>query len=125
MKRVLFAALSLGVLSIALQASSAEARTVGGRNGLHLTGLKAATLETAKLETDCCAPKEPCCSEPCLVYRHCGPKLCCGCEEPKEIVASRVEHGKVVRTRPLCPYPQVATYKGAGSTDDAKNFVCR
>ena len=30
----------------------------------------------------------------------------------------------VVRTRPLCPYPQVARYKGSGSTDDAANFVC-
>ena len=29
-----------------------------------------------------------------------------------------------VRTRPLCPYPQVARYKGSGSTDDAANFVC-
>ena len=27
-------------------------------------------------------------------------------------------------TRPLCPYPQVAKYKGTGSTDDAANFVC-
>jgi feruloyl esterase len=46
-------------------------------------------------------------------------------QAPAEVVASRVEHGKVVRTRPLCPYPQVATYKGSGSTDDAKNFVCK
>jgi feruloyl esterase len=46
-------------------------------------------------------------------------------EAPKEVVASRVEHGTVVRTRPLCPYPQTATFKGRGSTDDAKNFVCR
>jgi feruloyl esterase len=28
------------------------------------------------------------------------------------------------RTRTLCPYPQVARYKGAGSTDDASNFAC-
>lgn len=28
------------------------------------------------------------------------------------------------RTRPLCPYPQVADYKGAGSSDDAANFEC-
>jgi feruloyl esterase len=28
------------------------------------------------------------------------------------------------RTRPLCPYPQVAKYKGSGSTDDAANFTC-
>lgn len=31
----------------------------------------------------------------------------------------------VMRTRPLCPYPQVARYKGARSIDDASNFVCR
>lgn len=29
------------------------------------------------------------------------------------------------RTRPLCPYPQVAVYKGAGSTDEAASFVCK
>jgi feruloyl esterase len=46
-------------------------------------------------------------------------------QAPREVIASRVEHGKVVRTRPLCPYPQVATYRGRGSTDEAKNFVCR
>ncbi len=46
-------------------------------------------------------------------------------QTPNEVIASRVEHGKVVRTRPLCPYPQVATYRGTGSTDDARNFVCR
>jgi tannase/feruloyl esterase len=46
-------------------------------------------------------------------------------EAPNEIRASRIEHGKLVRTRPLCPYPQVATYRGSGSTDDAANFVCK
>jgi hypothetical protein len=86
MKRVLLAAMSLGVLGVSILASTAEARLISGRNQQHLTGLKAATLEKATLETDCCAPKEPCCPEPCLVYRHCGPKLCCGCEPPKEIV---------------------------------------
>ncbi len=29
------------------------------------------------------------------------------------------------RTRPLCPWPQTAVYKGAGSTDDAANFECK
>jgi feruloyl esterase len=28
------------------------------------------------------------------------------------------------RTRPLCPYPEIAKYKGTGSTDDAANFAC-
>jgi len=44
---------------------------------------------------------------------------------PDRIVASRVEGDDVVRTRPLCPYPQVARYSGSGSTDDETNFVCR
>ena len=39
--------------------------------------------------------------------------------------ATQVADGKPVRTRPLCPYPQVASYKGSGSTDDAANFVCK
>lgn len=33
--------------------------------------------------------------------------------------------GEPLRTRPLCPYPQTAHYKGSGSTDEAANFVCR
>jgi fermentation-respiration switch protein FrsA (DUF1100 family) len=33
--------------------------------------------------------------------------------------------GAVVRTRPLCAHPTVATYKGTGSTDEAANFVCK
>ncbi len=44
---------------------------------------------------------------------------------PDRIVASRVVNGATVRTRPLCPYPQVAAYKGRGSTDDAANFSCK
>jgi feruloyl esterase len=43
---------------------------------------------------------------------------------PDRIIASRIRDGKTDRTRPLCPYPQVATYKGTGSTDDATNFSC-
>jgi feruloyl esterase len=46
-------------------------------------------------------------------------------EAPDRVIASRVEHGKVVRTRPLCPYPQVSTYQGKGSTDQADNFACK
>jgi feruloyl esterase len=44
---------------------------------------------------------------------------------PDRIVASRAADGKVTRTRPLCPYPQVAAHTGSGSTEDAANFVCR
>lgn len=43
---------------------------------------------------------------------------------PERITASQVTDGKPVRTRPLCPYPQVAKYRGTGSADAAENFVC-
>jgi feruloyl esterase len=45
-------------------------------------------------------------------------------EPPDQILASHVTGAVVSRTRPLCPYPQVAKYTGAGSTDDASSFVC-
>ncbi len=44
---------------------------------------------------------------------------------PGEIVASHQTNGKVDRTRPICPYPQVAAYNRSGSIDDAANFSCR
>jgi feruloyl esterase len=44
---------------------------------------------------------------------------------PQRIEASRVTNGSVDMTRPLCRYPQRATYKGSGSTNDAGNFVCK
>jgi feruloyl esterase len=44
---------------------------------------------------------------------------------PAQILASHVTNGTVDMTRPLCPYPQVAVYKGAGSTNDAANFACK
>ena len=44
---------------------------------------------------------------------------------PEQLIASHSTEGKLDRTRPLCPYPQVAKYKGAGSIDDAANFVCK
>ncbi len=44
---------------------------------------------------------------------------------PAQLTASRTTNGKTDRTRPLCPYPQVAKYKGSGSTDDASSFTCQ
>jgi feruloyl esterase len=47
-----------------------------------------------------------------------------GRKAPERIAASRVRNGKIDRTRPLCPYPQVAVYQGHGSTDDEASFAC-
>ena len=43
---------------------------------------------------------------------------------PDSMIASKVVDDEVVRTRPLCPYPEVARYSGSGSIDDAANFSC-
>jgi feruloyl esterase len=45
---------------------------------------------------------------------------------PAQITASRNagRSGLAPMTRPLCPFPQVAKYKGSGSIDEASSFVC-
>lgn len=54
---------------------------------------------------------------------------------PQAIVATKYDsdikavlapsQAKVLRTRPLCPYPQVARWTGQGSSDRAENFRCQ
>jgi feruloyl esterase len=43
---------------------------------------------------------------------------------PDRIIASKLDSGKVVRTHPLCAYPEEARYKGAGNPADAASFTC-
>jgi len=43
---------------------------------------------------------------------------------PDHIVATHLTNDTIDRTRPICPYPKVARWNGAGSSDDAKNFTC-
>ena len=44
---------------------------------------------------------------------------------PDQIPASHLTNGVVDKTRPLCPYPEVAKYKGTGDTNSAANFTCQ
>ena len=46
---------------------------------------------------------------------------------PGTLIASKFEgqdHTHAKMTRPLCPYPQAAKYKGSGDSNDAGNFSC-
>jgi feruloyl esterase len=43
---------------------------------------------------------------------------------PNRIEAAHLTNGAIDRTRPLCPWGQVAKWNGTGSTDDAANFAC-
>jgi feruloyl esterase len=48
--------------------------------------------------------------------------------EPGAIIGARSAdidpYWPAARTRPICPYPEVARYSGNGSIDDAANFMC-
>jgi feruloyl esterase len=43
---------------------------------------------------------------------------------PARIDASRRTSGTIARTRPLCPFGQVARWNGSGSVEDASSFSC-
>jgi hypothetical protein len=46
---------------------------------------------------------------------------------PGTVIASKFsgeDRQHATMTRPLCPYPQIAKYKGDGDTNDAANFSC-
>lgn len=45
---------------------------------------------------------------------------------PDTIIATKFDDAshKAIMTRPLCPYPQTAKYRGSGDTNDAANFAC-
>ena len=44
---------------------------------------------------------------------------------PQRLTSAKMANGQAIRTRPVCPYPQRAVYKGSGSTDEEQNFVCQ
>lgn len=44
---------------------------------------------------------------------------------PEKIVVSHKTNGSEDRQMLVCPYPQLAVYKGAGNTGDAANFTCK
>jgi hypothetical protein len=70
-KRVLLAAVCLGGLLVLSQAKQADAR-------LKAEPVTAPPATPAIAQSpDCCAPV---CCPPCIIYRHRGPKLSCGCE---------------------------------------------
>ncbi|MDE2050993.1 MAG: tannase/feruloyl esterase family alpha/beta hydrolase, partial [Gammaproteobacteria bacterium] len=49
-------------------------------------------------------------------------------KRPASLIATKYESdaigGRVVRTMPLCAFPEEARYRGTGNPDDAKNWLC-
>ena len=48
-----------------------------------------------------------------------------GGSAPDDITTHRISGNRIEMSRPLCPYPQTAVYKGVGSINDAANFECK
>ncbi|HVH27256.1 MAG TPA: tannase/feruloyl esterase family alpha/beta hydrolase [Vicinamibacterales bacterium] len=46
-------------------------------------------------------------------------------EAPSTLTGLRSLPDGTTRTRPLCPYPEVAVWNGVGSTDISSNFTCK
>jgi feruloyl esterase len=46
-------------------------------------------------------------------------------QAPDRVIAAHIDSGVVKRTRPLCPYPDVARWDGAGDRSKAESFVCK
>jgi len=44
---------------------------------------------------------------------------------PDRLIASKRQDGKIVMTRPLYPYPQIAGYKGSGDPNSVDSFVAK
>ena len=45
-------------------------------------------------------------------------------QAPEKLLAEKRDaSGKIIRTRPLFPFPQAAKYQGSGNPDDAENFI--
>jgi feruloyl esterase len=43
---------------------------------------------------------------------------------PDKLIAAHSTSNVIDNSRPLCPYPQAAIYKGSGNTTDAGNYTC-
>ncbi len=76
-RRVLLAALSLGLLSVLAQASPADARVLGPLKAQLASHSAAVAEDVTALPAP---PTADCCPKPCIIYRHGGPKLCCDCK---------------------------------------------
>ena len=45
---------------------------------------------------------------------------------PEKLIATKFDaSGTLTRSRPVCPYPAEAVYRGRGDVNDAANFSCR
>lgn len=116
--RCITATLLAGVVLVFASAETAFARRTKPAEA------RLASLTKTTGEPGCCAPEPVCCPKPCIKYRHCGPKLCCGpCKPPKPIVLAVKDPctGCEVEV-PVC---LPACCEGEPTVCCGKGFLCR
>ena len=78
-KRILMLALAAGLHAFIGQEGRTEARLVPEAVVAQPAAQPAAVQPAPSIASvDCCTLRPVCCPTPCIAYRHCGPKLCCG-----------------------------------------------
>ncbi len=112
LKRLLPTVLALAIVLVHAQAASARR-------------LKPLDAQPASLsKTPEAVPAPDCCPPPCIKYRHCGRKLCCGpCEPPKQIVLKVKDPCTCCEVDvPIC---LPACCEGEPTVCTGKGFLCR
>lgn len=116
--RFALVALVLGTVLVLASSQDALARRTSPTQAL------AVSLTKSLGGPGCCTPQEPCCPEPCIRYRHCGPKLCCGpCAPGKPIVLKVKDPCTGCETDvPVC---LPACCEGEPTVCNGRGFLCR
>jgi hypothetical protein len=119
-KRLLLTALVLGTMLALAHTQTAQARLTRSPDA-RLAALSA--LSTSATAETIGTPEPACCPQPCITYRHCGRKICCGCQPPKSIVLT-------VKDPCTCCDVQVpvcvpACCDGEPTVCTGKGFLCR
>jgi hypothetical protein len=110
--------LALATALLLIDTQSAQARRVRPSEA------QAASLTKSRGDHAAEPCAEPDCYQPCIKYRHCGPKLCCGsCEAPKPIVLKVKDPCTCCEVEvPVC---LPACCEGEPTVCTGKGFLCR
>jgi hypothetical protein len=117
--RCLFVALAALTTLVVLENPAANARPLRSTDAQRVGLSRIVTPEPVEA-----APDASCCPKPCITYRHCGPKLCCGpCKPPKSIVLTVKDPCTCCETEVTVCMP--ACCEGEPTVCAGKGFLCR
>jgi hypothetical protein len=122
-KRSLLTVLVLGTILVLAHSQTAKARLTRSPDA-RVAAFSRSLALGATAETIGTPAPAACCPAPCITYRHCGPKLCCGpCQPPKPIVLTVKDPCTCCEVKvPVC---LPACCEGEPTVCAGKGFLCR